>query len=127
VAIGESLSRLAGSCITILRTRLELISVEVEEEALRFISSVIFVLAAMFCTGMAVLLGVVLILVIYWDTARLPVLIALMAFFALSGAAIAMGMRRHYRMKPRMLAHTLSELSRDIEQLTPDDHQERAL
>lgn len=117
MAIVESVSRLAGTFIAILHTRLELITVEVEEESLRLFSYLIFALAGMFCLGMTLLLGVLLIVVIYWDTQRLPVLILLMLFFAVSSAAIIIGIRRHYCMKPRMLSHTLQELSRDIEQL----------
>jgi uncharacterized membrane protein YqjE len=119
VAIVESVSRLAGTFIAILQTRLELIGVEVEEESLRFFSYFLLALAAMMCFGMAVLLSVLLVIVIYWDTQRLAVLISLMVLFTLSGATIMFGVRRNYRMKPRMLSHTLKELSRDIEWLKP--------
>ncbi|MDD5759547.1 MAG: phage holin family protein [Desulfobulbaceae bacterium] len=119
VAIVESVSRLAGTFIAILQTRLELIGVEVEEESLRFFSYLILALAAMFCIGMALLLGVVLTIVIYWDTQRMGVLITLMVLFALSGAAIMFGVRRNYRMRPKILSHTLKELSRDIDRLKP--------
>lgn len=123
MAIVESVSRLAGTVIGILQTRLELIAIEVEEESLRFFSYFFFALAAMFCIGMALLLGVLLIVVIYWDTHRVPVLVSLMAFFALSSAAIMLGVRKHYRMKPRMLSHTLAELSKDIERLKPEQRE----
>lgn len=123
MAIVESVSRLAGTFIGILQTRLELIAIEVEEESLRFFSYFFFALAAMFCIGMALLLGVLLIVVIYWDSHRVPVLVSLMAFFALSSALIMLGVRKHYRMKPRMLSHTLTELSRDIERLKPEQRE----
>ena len=123
MAIVESVSRLAGTFISILQTRLELIAIEVEEESLRFFSYFFFALAAMFCIGMALLLGVLLIVVIYWDTHRVPVLVSLMAFFAFSSVMIMLGVRKHYRMKPRMLSHTLAELSRDIERLKPEQRE----
>lgn len=117
------MSRLAGTFIAILQTRLELITVEVEEESLRLFSYLICALAAMFCIGMALLLGVLLIIVLYWDTQRVPVLISLIFIFALCGSAIILGIRGHYRAKPGMLSHTLKELSRDIEQLKPDQRE----
>lgn len=123
MAIVESVSRLAGTFISILQTRLELIAIEVEEESLRFFSYFFFALAAMFCIGMALLLGVLLIVVIYWDTHRVPVLVSLMAFFAFSSAMIMLGVRKHYRLKPRMLSHTLAELSKDIERLKPEQRE----
>lgn len=119
MAIVESVSRLAGTFIAILQTRLELLGLEVEEESWRFFSYFFLALAGMFCLGMTLLLGVLLVVIIYWDTQRLAVLISLMAFFALSGATIMLGIRQHYRVKPRMLAHTLRELSKDIARLKP--------
>lgn len=119
MAIVDSVSRLAGTFIAILQTRLELLGVEVEEESLRFFSYFFLALAAMLCFGMALLLAVVLIIVLYWDSQRLPVLISLMVLFALSGVTILFGLRKHYRLKPRMLSHTLKELSRDVERLKP--------
>ena len=124
MAIVESLSRLAGTFITIVQTRLELITVEVEEESLRFFGYFLFALAAMYCIGMALLLGVLLIVVTFWDTRQLvPALISLMVFFALFSVTIILGIRKHYRLKPGLLSHTLRELSRDIEQLK-SDHRE---
>lgn len=117
MAIVESVSRLTGTFIAILQTRLELIGIEVEEESVRFFSYFFLALAGMFCLGMTLLLGVLLVVIIYWDTQRLAVLISLMAFFALSGATIMLGIRKHYRVKPRMLSHTLQELSKDIARL----------
>jgi len=119
VAIVESASRLAGTFIAILQTRLELLGVEVEEESLRFFSYFFLALAAMLCFGMGLVLAVLLIIVLYWDTQRLPVLISLMVLFGGSGVTILFAMRRNFRLKPRMLAHTLKELSRDIERLKP--------
>ena len=119
MAIVESVSRLAGTFIAILQTRLELLTIEVEEESLRLFSYLLSALAGMFCLGMTLLLGVLLIVVIYWDTQRVPVLISLILFFALCSATIILCIRKHYRMKPRMLSHTLKELTRDIERLEP--------
>lgn len=123
MAIIDSVSRLAGTLIAILKTRLELITVEVEEESLRFFFYFLFALAAMFCLWMVLLLGALVLVVIYWDTQRVPILISLMFLFALFSVTITIGIRKHYRRKPKMLVHTLKELSRDIEELTPDQRE----
>lgn len=120
MAIVESVSRLAGTLIGLLQTRLELATVELEEETLRFFSYLLFALAAMFCIGMAILLGTLLIVVIFWDTYRVAVLVSLIAAFGLIGILIGLGIRNNYRSKPKMLSHTLSELSKDIARLNPD-------
>lgn len=117
MAIVASVSRLAGTLIGLLQTRLELATVELEEEALRVFSYLLFALVAAFCLGMTILLGAVLIIVVFWDTNRIAVLVSLIAAFGLSGGLIVLGIRNNYRSKPKMLSHTLSELSKDIERL----------
>lgn len=119
MAIVASVSRLAGTLIDLLRTRLELATVELEEETLRFFSYLLLALVATFCLGMTILLGAVLIVVVFWDTHRIAVLVSLIAAFGLSGILIWLGIRSNYRSKPKMLSHTLSELSKDIERLHP--------
>ena len=109
------MSRLAGTLSGLLQTRLELASVELEEEALRFFFYLLFALLAAFCLGMALLLGALLIVVFFWDTHRIAALASLIAGFGLGGILIGLAIRNNYRSKPKMLSHTLSELDRDIE------------
>lgn len=120
MAIAASVSRLAGTLLGLLQTRLELATVELEEETLRFFFYLVFALVAMFCLGMALLLGALLVVVLFWDTHRIAALVLLIAAFGLGGILITLGIRSNYRAKPRMLAHTLSELGKDIEGLNPD-------
>ena len=99
MAIAESISRLAANFLALLQTRLELISVELEEESLRLFTYLIYSLAAMFCFGIAMLLGILLIVVIYWDTHRIGVLVSLIAAFAV--AAVLLGFREG--VQPRLV------------------------
>lgn len=119
MAIADSATRLAASLLAILQTRLELISVEAEEEALRYFSYLIFSLTAMFFLGIAVLLAVLLVIVLYWDNNRVGVIVTMMAFFGLMGILIGAGIRSGYRQKPRLLADTMAEISKDINTLHP--------
>lgn len=117
MAIIESVSRLAANFIAIIQTRLELAAVEIEEESLRLFSYLLFALLAVFCLSVAVLLGIFLVVALYWETHRVPVLIGLIAFFGLTGILIVLRLRHHYRSKPRLLSHTFSELTKDIDGL----------
>jgi uncharacterized membrane protein YqjE len=119
MVLAESVTRLAATLIAIVQTRAELIATEVEEESLRYFSSLMMALATMFCVGIAVLLGVTLLVVLYWDTHRVGILLTLITLFALAGLFLGMRMRNLYRSKPRLLAHTMNELSRDAELLQP--------
>jgi uncharacterized membrane protein YqjE len=113
--LAESVTRLAAALIAIIQTRTELIATELEEESLRYFSWLMLALAGMFCVGVAIVLGVMLIVVLYWDTHRIGALLTLAILFALAGAAIGMRMRSQYRVKPKLLAHTMTELSHDAD------------
>lgn len=117
MAILDSLARLAASLLETLHTRLELISVEVEEEMARYSSYLLWIVVALFCAGIAVLLAILLVVVIFWDSHREAVLLTLIGLFA--GVALYLGwwLRESMRNKPRLLGHTLDELKRDTSTL----------
>jgi uncharacterized membrane protein YqjE len=117
--IAESAARLAASLLTILQTRVELAAAEVEEESLRYFSYLMLSLAALFCLGITVVLAVMLTVVLFWDSHRIGVLLALMAVFGVAAAMMGLRLRRHYRVKPPLLGHTLHELARDTDLLQP--------
>jgi uncharacterized membrane protein YqjE len=119
MVLAESVTRLAATLIAVIQTRTELIATELEEESLRYFSSLMLALAGMFCVGVAVVLGVMLIVVLYWDTHRVGTLLTLAILFALAGVFIGMRMRSQYRAKPKLLGHTVAELSRDADLLQP--------
>ncbi|HEX7635890.1 MAG TPA: phage holin family protein [Noviherbaspirillum sp.] len=119
MGIAESAARMAASLLAIAQTRLELAATEVEEESLRYFSYLLLSLAAMFCIGLAIVLGTLLIVVLYWDTNRIGVLLVLTVLFAFVGIMIGLRVRSRYRDKPKLLLHTMTELSRDGEMLQP--------
>jgi uncharacterized membrane protein YqjE len=117
--IAESASRLAATLLAIIQNRVELASTELEEESLRYFSCLMLSLAAMFCLGIAVVLGVILAVLLYWDTHRVAILAVLIALFGGTALLITLRVRRQYQSKPRLLGNTMAELSRDSELLQP--------
>lgn len=117
--IAESASRLAATLLAIVQNRVDLASTELEEESLRYFSCLMLALAAMFCLGIAVVLGVILAVILFWDSHRVAILAVLIVLFGVAAAAIGMRLRRQYQSKPRLLGHTMAELSRDSELLQP--------
>ncbi len=113
MAIIDSLARLAATVLETLHTRLELISVEVEEEMARYSSYLLWTVVALFCAGVAVLLAILLVVVLFWDSHREAVLLSLIGAF--TGIALYLGwwLRESMRNKPRLLAYSLAELKRD--------------
>jgi len=115
----ESAARLAATLLAIVQTRIDLATTEIEEETQRYFSYLIMSMAAMFCIGIAIVLGTFLVVLLYWETNRIGILLTLTALFGVVGIWIGLRVRRRYREKPRMLTHTMQELSRDSELLHP--------
>ncbi len=114
---------MAANLLALLQTRAELLAVEVEEEVLRFFSYLILSLVALICFGIAVLLAILLIIVIFWDTNRVLVVACLTGFFGIAAVVIGAGVCNCFRKKPKFLSNTLGEISKDVEML--NSHNER--
>lgn len=113
----ESLSTLAATLVAIAHTRLDLLSADMKEEQAHVLSLLVMTLAALFCIGVGVVLAAFLLVVVFWDTHRLLVLGLLAGFFfAAAMAAVAFALHKA-RTKPRLFASSLSELSKDWQQL----------
>jgi uncharacterized membrane protein YqjE len=114
----DSLKVLTATLIAIAHTRLELLSTELEEERLRLSSMLVWTLVALFCAGLGVVLATLFVVVVLWDTYRLLAL-GIPAILFILGAALAwLVVRGKARAKPRLFAASLTELSKDREELT---------
>jgi uncharacterized membrane protein YqjE len=113
----DSLSRLGRSALGVLRTRLEILGTEIEEERIRFARLALAVAAIAFCLQMAVLLFVAFLVVLLWDTHRLATLGAFAAFFLVAGVVGALVLKRRLAQRPKMFASSLGEFRKDEERL----------
>jgi uncharacterized membrane protein YqjE len=113
----ESIKTLAGTLLAMGQTRLELLSVEIEEERIWLTSMLVWTLIALSCAALAVILATLLIVVIFWDTYRLQALGIMIALF-FAGAILAWRVLcNKAKRKPRLFSASLKELSKDREQL----------
>ena len=115
VGLGDALSGLAATAIAMLRTRLELATVEFEEQRERTkIMLVLIVIATVFASFALIALSA-LVVVVLWNTYPLAALVGVVvAYLLIAGIAL-------YALKqnawPRPFATTLHELERDAEAL----------
>jgi uncharacterized membrane protein YqjE len=114
----ESLTILAGTLVAIAHTRLDLLSVDLEEERAHLFSLLVLTLAALLCLGIGVVLVTILLVVAFWDTHRLLALGALAGFYLVIGMGVWAFALHKARTKPRLFAASLSELFKDRQQLT---------
>ncbi len=115
----ESLKRLVGTLLAIVQTRLELLANEIEEELLRIGQILLYGVVALFFFCLAILLLVVFIVALFWDTYRLQAVGGLTAFFFAAGLLVCYALRRVVREKSRLFSASLAELSKDRDRLAP--------
>ena len=110
----ENAGRLGSTLVAMLQTRAELAAVEVEEESLRFLSYMVRALLALLLAGIAVVLGVFLVILLFWDSYRIEAVVAVMALLLGGSGWLTWQVRRDIRTKPRLLGATIAEIHKDI-------------
>jgi uncharacterized membrane protein YqjE len=115
MAITESIGRIGATLVALVQTRLELAAVEVEEEGLRLMGYLLLSLLALFLFGIAIVMVALFVVILFWDTYRIQAVLAMAALFAVAGVLIARKVRESLASKPRLLAHTIAELNKDLE------------
>lgn len=116
--LGSARAVLAG-LVEIGQTRLQLAATELEEERLRLAELLLFACATLFLLGVGLVLAALLLVLVFWDDARMLVLALEAALFLGLGAGLGVAWRRKAAAKPKLLETTLAELRRDRNALQP--------
>ena len=116
MGIGESLARLGSGSLLLARQRLELASLDVEEELLRIVALLAGALVAALLAALALAAAAAWVIVYFWDGARLAAVAGVTVVFAAAACTAAWRLARAWREKPRFLAATLAEFDKDREQ-----------
>lgn len=109
----DTLRTLGDSLLGSLHDRLELISVEVQEEKHRLIRTFVWISAAIFTGMMAIAFASLTLVVYFWDTARVAALGSLTLCYTAALVAIILALRRHLAHQPGPFAATLEEFQED--------------
>ena len=112
-----SLQRMLATLITLVQTRLELVSVEIEEQIEHAAAVLLWSIAAIFFASLSILLLALTIVIAFWDEHRLLAASLVTASFALTAVLAALVVRRRLRVRPRFLAATVREFERDADEL----------
>lgn len=109
--------RILATLVEMLHTRLNLISVEIEEELLRFFSYLMAAFILLFCGLFAVASLLVLILVLFWEEHRIAVLVSFITIFSAISGGIVIWLRIQITNKPPLLQQSIAEFKKDTEML----------
>ncbi|MDD2832623.1 MAG: phage holin family protein [Methylotenera sp.] len=116
----DSLKNLTVTLVSIVQTRLELLSTDLEEGRERLISLLATIFIALFCLCFGLVLLAILIVVLFWDTHRLLVLVVLTGLFLSFGGVLSVMAFRALKTMPRMFAASLAELAKDQQEASHD-------
>ena len=113
----DSLKRLARTAVELVQTRLELLSLDVEEAKLRLLSALFVGALAFFFLSMGLAMGAFWLVVAFWDTHRMLVLGLLTGAFLGAGLLAIAVLAWRSKHGPRLFAATLAELEKDRDAL----------
>jgi uncharacterized membrane protein YqjE len=108
----SSLKGLLNTALAGVENRIELFLVELREERVRVFDVLLLGCAAAVLGFMALLTVTVTLVVIFWDSARVPVLVALSAGYSVGAIAVIWRLKVRLR-KWSSFSATLDELKKD--------------
>lgn len=109
----SSFRALGDGLLATVQDRLELLSVELQEEKFRLIQTFIWISAALFTAMMALMFASLMLVYLFWESARLAVLGGLTVFYAGALVAIIVAFRRFIARQPRPFTATRQEIGED--------------
>ena len=115
----NSVRSFMASWVALLRTRLEILSLEIEEQREWMEHIVLLTIASLFCVSFGLLLLTLFVVVLFWENYRLWVLGGFALLYLGGGLALVLSLRRKSRNRPRIFSTTTTELAKDHSCLQP--------
>jgi uncharacterized membrane protein YqjE len=115
----ESLKRMAGTLLVILQTRLELLSIEVEEERLNIKQMLLYGSITLLFFGLAAILLTAFVVAVFWDSYRFQVLAGFIGLYFVVGALAWNALLRVTNRKSKLFSGSLAALADDRQQIAP--------
>ncbi len=117
MALGRNFARLAAGSVLLLRQRLELASLELEEQVLRLGLLLVRAIVTALLLALALFGAGATVIIYFWDAARLAAAVGVTGFFALAAVLAGWRFAAALRDQPAFLAATLAELDKDAQRL----------
>jgi len=117
----KSLKGLGQTFIGILRTRLEILSLDVQEARIRFVSILILGAFTFLFSALGIILGAFWLIITFWESNRLLIMGILTVTLLLCGLVLLVILIRKLKSGPRLFEGTIAELDKDTEALGDRD------
>lgn len=105
--------RILGILVSMVRTRLNLLAVELMQEKSRIWLILVLTALALVFASMALLMFSLLVVVVFWDENRVLAVGGLLAFYIAGAVVTLLVLREKAKLGSKLFAGTLSELSKD--------------
>lgn len=115
----DTIRSFLASGVALIQNRVEIISLEIEEQREWLEQLVIMAVGAMFCLSLGLLLLTLFIVVLFWENYRLWVLGGFSLLYLGGGIVLFLMLRNKAKSKPKFFATTAAELSKDHAHLQP--------
>ena len=103
--------------IAILYTRLDLVTAELEDEAVRALKLIVAGLVSLLALCVGFFWATFFIVLFFWDTHRLRAVGVVFLIYFIIGVGLFLIARRMVLNRPKFLSQTIAELRRDAESL----------
>jgi uncharacterized membrane protein YqjE len=115
----DSVRSFLATWVAVIKTRVEIVSVEIEEQREWIEQLILLALGTLFCLSLGLILLTLLIVVLFWDSHPLWVLGGFALLYLAVGAVLFATLRQKVKAKPRIFAATAAELGKDYAALQP--------
>jgi len=113
----DSLRSLIATLVSIAHTRVELFGTEIEEEVHRAVALVVGAMLVLALASVALLFIGLIVIAAFWDTHRVAAAASVAVSFVTLALVAYIVVREKTRRRSRLLAATLGEFERDLQQL----------
>lgn len=110
-----SLRGFADGVVGSIQDRLRLLAIELQEEKFRLVEILLWIAAIVGLGFLAVIFASLVLVFVFWETARLPVIVGLAVAYISALITVVIGFRRYLARQPKPFAATLNELQEDRE------------
>jgi uncharacterized membrane protein YqjE len=115
--LGSALSQLAANAIALIRTRIELVGVELQETTGHVKELLILAICGALLAIFTLLFASLFVIVYFWDSYPLEVVGGVALFYLVLTVAVFVRLRQRVRRRPTPFAATLTEFQNDVTSL----------
>src|SRR5688572_13736617 len=112
-----SVRRVADTCVSSIHNRVELFALELQEEKLRLVRLLLWTVAALFASFLAITVITIAVVMMFPEDNRRVVVSVFGVCYAIAATVLGLKLRSEIKNAPAPLADTTAELKKDLDAL----------